>query len=867
MMALFRLTETSEALGTEQSPRRDFQAASFGIDGISRAVCNTWEEVKNAQGSRGFDILIVGSGMYGGYVAAKLFEFGNALGQSAPRIVVLESGPFLISEHVQNLTNVGFLDGLVNKPLVGPPGQSQLIERGAYTGGGNFSFHARCVGGKSLFWGGWTPRLTEDDLRRPGSPWPKEVADYLLQPGVPDAEIDDGYPFVEWEIGASETTDFIRGPMFELLLTKSGQVFGQVQLDGGNQTKLEQPIEAPLAVQAAPPLSGLFSFDKYSSLPMLLEAVRQDSAQSGGDDAKRRLFLLPNANVLRVRTQNGLATGVDFAQINRASTGVPKDPNAPEIARSIETLTLNNGGSVILAGNIINSTRLALNSFRRPQSIFGPELMGRNLMYHVRTNHTWQVKRSSLGLPAGTLGNTAIHVPGTSRKFARFERAGRFHFQFYASANIPEGATAGPEDAEQYLYRTLPNFDQIQDILIAQDDKTVALGIRTCGETFGDRDTPVPTDQAVSWIAIDENPSNNETFVNSSGQQLDSVPRARVKLVESEEDKGVRQDQKAAAFKFIEKLTGDPQTGARLSYQDFINNPGKQVRYITNSASEDDGIGTTYHECGTLWMGDDPSTSVTDVHGRFHHLSSAYCADQALFPTAGSANPVPTGLALARKVARGITGRYRSSQPPGPEPGFESLFNGTFDGWSVRDANNFFIVKPGGEPPILAAGINTQDALLGVIWHERVFGDFELRLQWKIFSAVANGGVFVRAPKPEGDLFAENGFYDQTIEVQIDERGFHPDKNAFGSPLHRTGAAYERVPSNRWAARAPSPRDGRPGYWNDYVITVQGGMITVRLNGEIVSQGAHGSPRIDGHIGLQCHTEVVQYRSIRIRSL
>ena len=40
-----------------------------------------------------------------------------------------------------------------------------------------------------------------------------------------------------------------------------------------------------------------------------------------------------------------------------------------------------------------------------------------------------------------------------------------------------------------------------------------------------------------------------------------------------------------------------------------------------------------------------------DENARFHHVSNAYVADLALFPTIGSANPALTGLTLARKVA------------------------------------------------------------------------------------------------------------------------------------------------------------------------------------------------------------------------
>ena len=36
------------------------------------------------------------------------------------------------------------------------------------------------------------------------------------------------------------------------------------------------------------------------------------------------------------------------------------------------------------------------------------------------------------------------------------------------------------------------------------------------------------------------------------------------------------------------------------------------------------GSGRTYHEAGTLWMGDNPATSVTNDVGRFHHVNNAY---------------------------------------------------------------------------------------------------------------------------------------------------------------------------------------------------------------------------------------------------
>ncbi|HEX6273983.1 MAG TPA: GMC oxidoreductase, partial [Polyangiaceae bacterium] len=63
------------------------------------------------------------------------------------------------------------------------------------------------------------------------------------------------------------------------------------------------------------------------------------------------------------------------------------------------------------------------------------------------------------------------------------------------------------------------------------------------------------------------------------------------------------------------------------------------------------GLGSTYHESGTLWMGTDSASSVTNTDARFHHVTNAYACDQSIFPTVGSVNPVLTGLCLARRLA------------------------------------------------------------------------------------------------------------------------------------------------------------------------------------------------------------------------
>ena len=77
------------------------------------------------------------------------------------------------------------------------------------------------------------------------------------------------------------------------------------------------------------------------------------------------------------------------------------------------------------------------------------------------------------------------------------------------------------------------------------------------------------------------------------------------------------------------------------------------------------GLGTTYHESGTLWMGTDSAASVTDPLGRFHHVSNAYCCDQAIFPTVGSVNPVLTGLRWRTASPKRFRFEQSASRPTG----------------------------------------------------------------------------------------------------------------------------------------------------------------------------------------------------------
>ncbi|HEV3112822.1 MAG TPA: GMC family oxidoreductase [Candidatus Binataceae bacterium] len=66
------------------------------------------------------------------------------------------------------------------------------------------------------------------------------------------------------------------------------------------------------------------------------------------------------------------------------------------------------------------------------------------------------------------------------------------------------------------------------------------------------------------------------------------------------------------------------------------------------------GVPTSAHIMGTLRMGPDPATSVTDAGGKFHGIDNLYAADGSLFPTSGGMNPSLTIMALGYRVGCSI---------------------------------------------------------------------------------------------------------------------------------------------------------------------------------------------------------------------
>src|SRR5262245_1627158 len=189
-----------------------------------------------------------------------------------------------------------------------------------------------------------------------------------------------------------------------------------------------------------------------------------------------------------------------------------------------------------------------------------------------------------------------------------------------------------------------------------------------------------------------------------------------------------------------------------------------------------------------------------------------------------------------------------------PPEGFTALFNGTdLSGWKSTgdmkvwgaDKGAIYVEKGGG----------------GWLLTEKEFGDYELRVEYKL-SKGANSGVALRTPR-EGDP----AYVGMEIQL-IDDEGW-PGKLA---DYQHTGSIYDIVPASK--------TNNKPiGEWNSMRIVCNGSKVMVEVNGQTVvdanledskeKKGAKhpGLSRAKGHVGFQSYNTRVEFRNVFLKPL
>ncbi|MBL7037823.1 MAG: DUF1080 domain-containing protein [Pirellulaceae bacterium] len=183
--------------------------------------------------------------------------------------------------------------------------------------------------------------------------------------------------------------------------------------------------------------------------------------------------------------------------------------------------------------------------------------------------------------------------------------------------------------------------------------------------------------------------------------------------------------------------------------------------------------------------------------------------------------------------------------------GFVPLFDGkTLTGWNTT--GNWIVEEDGIvtlHPREGEHGWQRYDAYLTTA---RKYKDFVLDLEFKI-GPKGNSGVFCRVGDPKSQV--KTGF-----EVQILDTHGKPNPGN-----HDCGGVI--------GTAAPSKNMAKPaGEWNRYIITCQGNLLKVELNGEQIidlelDKSAIKDRPLEGHIGFQDEAKKVSYRNVRIKEL
>lgn len=872
---------------------RGAQTTNFSLDLLGRYICNGLDEALLSADAdprpdlgrpfarpdaRPFDTIILGGGSFGATLAYRLLV--NDVTRSH-RILVLEAGPFLLPEHQQNLPVIGLgtpehpssIAALHAMPAPEREAWRKEVWDIPWHSSTPFMGLAYCVGGRSLYWSGWSPVPLASELPAGGaapSPWPpswpKETVHALQSHYFAQAAR---------EMGVTEPNDFLYSPLHDALRQRLAAGVDRIEdacalgelpdhsavlFQGAPASDRELgdwlglargplpsrqellnllKLEAPLAVQTES-RPGRLPGNRWSPVPALIRAVRTAELEAGHDDVDKRLMLVPFCRVLNLTRMGSAVTAV---QTERGP--IPVAPSA----------------NVIIALGTIESTRLALNAFRGIPSY---SLIGRNLMAHLRSSLTMRIPRGSLpGLeptPAELETGPQISALFVRGMHSGLHRTGSFHLQITACGLNPR-----EPGSEALMWQQIPDIDLV-GAMHAADDSSVIITIRAIGEMEP------------------QSPSNRVQLDPHLDADDRGVTRAFVTLAPSANDSELWTAMDRASDQVAWVLAGGRPFEVLQGRRFVPVKPGDSLHDIVAYAPRSDfngrrdGLGTTHHEAGTLWMGDSELGSVTDALGRFHHLGNVYAAGPALFPTNGSANPMLTGIALASRLADHLIAPLPAATA---EPGFSPLFDGT-----DQTFNRWLFVGEGSFTRVGRALVAYPGHDLGLLYYPQPFSDFVLRLDFLLAHPRRrhndNSGVFLRfqdpllpvpdRSDPEIHYPYVNQAYvavDTGFEVQIDEeaRG-QPD----GLMQHHTGAIYGiagfgTAPGQQNYHNTQRLQAGR---WSQLEIKVLGQRYTVFLNGEACTDFVNGDQfrgQAPGYIGLQAHTGHVAFANIRIQEL
>ncbi|CAM3515040.1 GMC family oxidoreductase [Paenibacillus lupini] len=539
-----------------------------------------------------YDAVVIGSGAGGSVAAAVLAEAGM-------QVLVVERGSWLQydqvgRDHLRNhrISKYGHNTG---PDVEGNPRTIALAngsERMTLPIDGDYHNNAMTVGGGTRVYGAQAWRFHSDDFRM-ASRYGVPEGSSLSDWPIHYEDLEPYYERAEWEVGVSGDGNAHPG---------RGKRHNAYPMPAMPLT-----LEAERLARAAQKLGW-----HYGAVPLLINSVERDGRQACGRCGQCVGFACPTNskngghNTMLVRA---LATGscdlicdtmvehID-TEGGRHATGVRlvQQSNGSTHRRQIRA------GHIVVAAGAIESARLLLNSTSdaEPDGIGNRNgQVGRNLQGHVYSGAYGifdEIVQDGLGPGVSIASFSSEHsnkgIIGGGLLANEFTRLPLIHWYRALSPNAARWGIKGKETMRDTFLRTSQIQGPIQEIPNA--DSRVLLS-KSVKDRFG---IPVA---ALSGSVHPE--SLRASAVN--GEQAEKWLWA---------------------------------AGAREVWQ---TKPGG-------------GLSGGQHQAGTLRMGNDPATSVTDPSGRVHGYDNLWVSDGSVHVTNGGVNPVLTIMALAFRTAENL---------------------------------------------------------------------------------------------------------------------------------------------------------------------------------------------------------------------
>ncbi|RUS45108.1 GMC family oxidoreductase [Cohnella sp. AR92] len=540
-----------------------------------------------------YDAVIVGAGAGGSVAAALLAEAGMS-------VLVVERGSWLRysevgCDHLRNhrLSHYGHNTG---PSLEGNPrtmAGADGSERITLPFQGDYHNNAMTAGGGTRVYGAQAWRFHPDDFRmasRYGVPGGSSLSDWPIS----YEELEPYYDRAEWEVGVA------------------GQ--GEAHSECGRRQRpypmppLSRTLETEILAKGAAKLGW-----RTGPVPLLINSVERDGRPACGRCGECVGFACPTNskngghNTMLVRA---IATGncdlICDTIAERVLTEGGKRATGIRIAReasgSIRRREIR-AGHVVIAAGAIESARLLLNSASEsePEGIGNRNgQVGRNLQGHVYAGACGlfdEPVQDGLGPGVSIATLRFSHgngdgVIGGGLLANEFTRLPLIHWYRAVAPDAPRWGAAGKEMMRSSYLRTSQIQGPIQEIPNPESRVRVSPTVK---DRFG-----LP-------VAMLSGSIHPESY------------RAAVMLGEKAE-------------------TWLRASGAR---QVWRTGPWG-------------GLSGGQHQAGTLRMGHDPATSVTDPSGRIHGYDNLWVSDGSVHVTNGGVNPVLTILALAFRTAENI---------------------------------------------------------------------------------------------------------------------------------------------------------------------------------------------------------------------